>query len=53
MAVADMYENLLQNLYENHIFCAVFLDLRKAFDSVNPSILLTKLEHYLCNRKGV
>ena len=44
LAITD--ENLLHNLNNQLISCAVFLDLRKAFDSVNHSILLTKLEHY-------
>ena len=46
LAITDLYENLLHNLDNKLISCAVFLDLRKAFDSVNHSILLTKLEHY-------
>jgi len=46
LAITDLHENLLQNLDKKLISCAVFLDLRKAFDSVNHAILLTKLEHY-------
>jgi len=51
LAITDLYENLLQNLDKKFISCAVFLDLRKAFDSVHHSILLTKLEHYGRKRK--
>ena len=35
LAITDLYENLLHNLNNKLISCAVFLDLRKAFDSVN------------------
>jgi len=44
-AITDLYENSFQNLDKKLITCAVFLDRRKAFDSLNHSMLLTKLEH--------
>jgi len=50
LAITDLYENLLQNLDEKLISCAVFLDLRIPFDSVNHSISLTKHEH--CGVRG-
>ena len=39
-------ETILKNLDEGKFSCAVFLDLQKAFDSVDHKILLKKLENY-------
>ena len=41
--ILSFYDNLLNNINEGKTTCSVFLDLRKAFDSVYHSILLKKL----------
>ena len=45
-AATDLYEKLLHNLDQGLNSCTIFLDLAKAFDSVNHKILLRKLNHY-------
>ncbi len=45
-AATDLYEKLLYNLDQGLNSCTIFLDLAKAFDSVNHEILLRKLNHY-------
>ena len=39
-------ENIFQALNNDQINLAIFIDLKKAFDTVNYEILLHKLEHY-------
>ena len=46
LAVIDIQNTLLKNLDNNKLTCTIFLDLAKAFDSVNHNILLKKLERY-------
>ena len=46
LAIIEVYNNLLSNLENNKYTCAIFLDLAKAFDSVDHKILLRKLEKY-------
>ena len=45
LAVTTLYDKLLNNLNENKVTLSLFLDLRKAFDSVNHQLLLKKLYH--------
>ena len=46
LAVAEIQNMLLKNLDENKVTCTIFLDLAKAFDTVDHSILLLKMEKY-------
>ena len=46
MTVTSIYNKLLQNLDNKKITCSIFLDLRKAFDSVHHDIILKKLHHH-------
>ena len=44
--VLDLKENIFENCSKKQISCILFLDLKKAFDSVSHQILLNKLEYY-------
>ena len=46
MAIMDMVEKVRATWEDKHVALGVFIDLKKAFDTVDHDILLRKLEHY-------
>ena len=45
-ALINITENIRKALDDRNIACGVFVDLQKAFDTVDHQILLAKLNHY-------
>ena len=48
-ALLSIIEQIKSNLDTKKFACGVFVDLQKAFDTVNHDILLSKLEYYGIN----
>ena len=45
-AIIKFCDNIFSALDNNQLNLTVFIDLKKAFDTVDPDVLLAKLEHY-------
>ena len=45
-ALIEITEKIKETIDKKKYGCGIFIDLRKAFDTVNHNILLNKLEHY-------
>ena len=45
-SLVEITEEIKESIDNGKYGCGIFIDLKKAFDTVNHRILLTKLEHY-------
>ena len=45
-ALVSLTETIRNSLDDKKFGCGIFIDLQKAFDTVNHKILLDKLEHH-------
>ena len=45
-ALIEITENIRKALDNSKYVCGIFIDLQKAFDTVNHLILISKLNHY-------
>lgn len=45
-AILDIVNNIQDNMDKKMFSCGIFIDLKKAFDTVDHTILLRKLNHY-------
>ena len=53
LAVTTIYDEFLENLDRKLCTCAIFLDIKKAFDTIDHQILLKKLYHYGFSRENL
>ena len=45
-AIRDIFNDIQTNMEQRLLSCGVFIDLKKAFDTIDHDILLDKLNHY-------